>query len=157
MSLNTYLWKKGLEYIYEYSKFIIDNIQLRNKSAVVFDIDDTLFLRNGEIISEMALLLNYAYNKGFSIFIVTNRDNSDMSQNITFEQLVQSNLLQKIQAIYFRPHGTHDYYKSKIDGRKDIRENGYIIHMCVGDMACDVGQPLEDYAGIPIILPKLKY
>jgi len=140
---------------------ILNGLNLPEKPAIVFDIDDTLVfdsyssggMRSG-CIPEIIKIYNTAKSLNISPIIITNRGGVDNVVEITLELLKSCNITD-FASIYFRPvyhQEMNNPYKYKRAARQHATEqDNYNIVMSVGDQPWDVGE----YGGIPVKLPSL--
>ena len=140
---------------------ILNGLQLPEKPAIVFDIDDTLIfdsfsskgMRSG-CNYEIIKIYNTAKSLNISPILITNRPGIPNVVELTLELLKSCNI-EGFVSIYFRPaleHEMNNPYTYKTYARRHATEqDNYNIVMSIGDQPWDVG----DYGGIPIKLPSL--
>jgi len=124
----------------------IDHINQRDKiktHAAIFDIDDTILTEN-QIIKPIFELYQYALENNVYIIFITARDGSNMTQQITIDQLNSFGI--KYDLLYFRPPNMRDVKKYKKYARKNVVEVGYTPLFSIGDMYWDIGE----YGGLGI-------
>ena len=142
-------------------KLINDRDTSIKNYVAIFDIDDTILDRNGNIIESVFRLYKYALNNNIYIVFITARDGSSENKKITIEQLKHNNI--KYDLLYFLPPymkkdknvNREIVEKYKFYARKNVNECGYKALFSVGDMYWDVCSRWEkdnEYSGIPILL-----
>jgi predicted secreted acid phosphatase len=133
----------------------IKRIKTQNKTAVMFDIDDTLLEvienDNGRFILKpikpIINLLNECLKNDIIVIIITARDNIYRSQ--TIRDLNKWNI--KYSGLYCRQSPEQDYDNFKSDIKEHLFKNfGLKIVMSVGDNWIDI---IGDYSGFCIKLP----
>jgi predicted secreted acid phosphatase len=127
----------------------LSKIKIPVKSAIVFDIDDTLIKsRNGKGIVDVLRSYYLVKLSGIKPIIITER-------LYTWDVIGQTNKdLERFQIndpiIFFRPEGMEDYERYKLLTRKFITEKNYDIVMSIGDQPYDIGE----YGGHGIIVKR---
>lgn len=128
-------------------KCLIDSIDVKKNSVIVYDIDDTLLDRSGKPIPQIVNTYKYAKSKGLTPVIITARPAIRENIDITVKQLHDADIT-NYMSIYFRELDTTDIHNYKLLSRKDIHDRGYNVEMSIGDLQWDVGE----YGGIPYII-----
>lgn len=113
---------------------ILDNINYKENSTVVFDIDNTLII-NGIVKTKIVNIYRYFVRKGIYPYIITGRKSKPEIISYTQNQLDKINL--KYSGIYFRPLNSYDIAKFKQQARHDIIKKGKIIELSIGDKHWD--------------------
>lgn len=126
----------------------INNIKLTNNSSIVFDIDNTLIDKYGNLIRPVKYLYDYVKSKNINIFIVTARESTQQNILNTKLQLLSAGIT-GYKGLYLRHSNCYDisHYKEKV--RYVITQYGYNIIMSIGDQLHDIGK----YGGYGILLP----
>jgi predicted secreted acid phosphatase len=132
-------------------KDYIKNItNLPEKSAVMFDIDDTLLYVNKNKltpIKPIINLLNYCINKDLLILIITAREQKYREE--TIRDLNNNNIRYSFLYLRQSPKDDHDYFKSHV--KEELYNNyGITTILSVGDNYIDI---LGSYSGYGIKLP----
>lgn len=115
---------------------IINSINFKENSTVVFDIDETLLSNSGKPINITINIYNYLLSKGIKPYIVTARINSKYVIDLTQRQLANAGI-RNYKGIYFRPYYMNTR-KFKEKSRENITEElNEVIEMTFGDMDWD--------------------
>ena len=130
----------------------LDQIQLPNNAAVVFDIDHTLLDGAGNPIEPIVRLYNIVKNKRITPVIITARLGNQKGIEITQSQLSRSGI-DSYKFLYFLHPNKRDPVQYKRIARKNVHERGLYVVMSIGDEYWDIG----DYGGHGFIVPKCKY
>lgn len=128
-------------------KDIMDSINIKPNSIIVYDIDDTLIDRNGNLIIPIVNTFYYASLKGFKIALITARPGQEENIYLSMRQLKSLGLSNYV-TIYFRMPEKTDLWRYKTMARKNLFERGYQVEMSIGDMPWDMG----DYGGIGVLV-----
>lgn len=128
-------------------KDIIDSLSIKPNSMIVYDIDDTLIDREGQLIIPIVNTFHYALSKGLTIALITARPAFEENIRWTMDQLNSLNLSDYL-TIYFRPIEKNDIWRYKTMARKNLIDRGYNIEMSIGDMPWDMGP----FGGIGILV-----
>ena len=123
-----------------YGKSIIRNSNITNKTAVMFDIDDTL-ITNYSPIKPIIELCNYAKSNGIQVVIITARPGNEYNRIFTHKQLDDNGIM------YDKLFFVEPQYKKIAKQKLDM---DFIFS--VGDMPTDVD---GDYSGKSIKLKNL--
>ena len=124
---------------------ILERIPFNYGQAVVFDIDDTLITSDtNEIMSKTFNLFKYCVNKGYHVYIITARINTQRVINFTLQQLSSLGIT-GYKLIAFRDPNDLNVARYKMNARRVIPQD---IIMSVGDQEWDIGP----YGGIGIIV-----
>jgi predicted secreted acid phosphatase len=128
----------------------LENIKIKPKSAVMFDIDDTLLLvdkNNLKPINPIIDLLNYCITRDILIVIITAR--SDVYKKETINDLNRFGI--NYSYIYLRKSPEDDDINFKSREKQRLYENyGITILMSLGDQLTDI---VGDYSGYCLKLP----
>ena len=144
-------WLQEVVYISRYAIRYLDKLELPEKPAIIFDIDNTLLDSNFNMIKPVVILYNYAEMLGIFPVIVTSRESTEQVIQKTSEQLRDIGIVKKF--IYFRKPYRTDIWSFKRASRKNVEEHGYKIVMSVGDSMCDI---TNGYVGLGIKIPRFK-
>ena len=96
----------------DYGKRIIDETKITKKTAVMFDIDNTL-LHGPQPIKPMIELCNYAKSKNIKVIIITARPQMDYSQILTRKQLAKHGIM--YDQLFFCPAVQKKTLKESLD------------------------------------------
>ena len=128
----------------------LSKMKIEDKSAIIFDIDDTLIHSNGHRIDIMFFLFNYIKFLGIYIVIITSRIGSPENIEATLQQL-KFHGIQEVECIYFRNPFKFDCpFQFKEICRKSVYDTkGLTVIMSIGDQPWDIG----NYGGIGYLIP----
>jgi predicted secreted acid phosphatase len=134
------------------AKKYIKSIDLPDKAAIMFDIDDTLLYVNEKTdklipIKPIIDLLNYCINQDILVLIVTARDSKYRKQ--TVKDLNDNGI--RYSYLYLResPKDDHEYFKSYVKEQM-YKKHNIITVVSIGDQPIDV---IGDYSGYGLKLP----
>lgn len=119
---------------------VISDIDFDNKSAVVFDIDNTLLEqeRHGEYTKYVQNVFHYLINKGVAVFIITARSHH-IDIIISTIVSLQDNGLGNFKEIFFHDHiYGNNICLGKDANRSKIVNMGYDIKLAIGDNPWDM-------------------
>lgn len=136
--------KENLEKIKDFLK----DHPFESNDVAVFDIDETLIDKNGNLIEPVFDFYNFL-KKHIQIFIVTARPDYKMTIEYTRIQLHAFGITD-YKCIYFRKLTNTNIFKYKLLARKDICDQGNNIILSIGDKEWDIGE----YGGFGIIVKK---
>jgi len=144
--MQTNVYKRAANLAVKY----IDKTVIKPKSAVMFDIDDTLLFVNGNTlnpITPMIDLLNYCIIKDLLIVIITARSEDYRKQTIADLNKYGINY----SYLYLRksPQDDNSEFKSRQKERL-LTDYGIKILMSFGDQMVDI---IGDYSGYSLKLP----
>lgn len=114
----------------------LNSISITDNTAVIFDIDNTLINKYGQVIDEIASIYRHCLEQGIVIFIITSRPAVIESIDYTQNQLSQHNL-DGYKAIYFMKPTRIDVGLYKYNARKDVFSKGYKVIYSFGDLDTD--------------------
>ena len=132
-------------------KYLDKIVSFKDKSAVMFDIDDTLLFVNGDKLSPITPiidLLNYCITKDLLIIIITARSSNYRTETIKHLNKYGINY----SYLYLRksPQDDNDMnFKSRVK-QKLLNDHNITILMSVGDQMVDI---VGDYSGYCLKLP----
>jgi len=128
---------------------------LKEESAVVFDIDGTIIEDKyyspsniKQLVLPIYLFYKYCMEKNIPIFIITARPPDNGNDLATIRMLDKMDL--DMNRIYFCRRGI-DPMISKLDCRNDIRLLGYHLTLTIGDNLCDI----DSQEGVGILVKKI--
>ena len=128
---------------------LLTSLELGKNPCIIFNIDNTLIHEDGQLLSDIVNIYNYALQINIKIFIITNRNG--LSQEIIDNTLLElkNNNLGSYEAIYFKKYEQRND-SFKINSRKNIISKGYNIILCIGSTDTDI---YGEFTGIPIKIP----
>ena len=144
--MNKNVYKRAANLAIKY----IDKTVIKPKSAVMFDIDDTLlFVNSNKLtpISPMIDLLNYCIIKDLLIIIITARSEDYRKQTIT--DLNKHGINYSYLYLRKSPQDENNLFKSH-QKEKLLEEYGITILMSIGDQNVDIN---GNYSGYCLKLP----
>ena len=127
---------KVLQYI---EKNIIDSFNIMSfteKSAVIFDIDNTLIDKYGRLIEEIANIYKVCSQINLKIILITSRPATEESISNTENQLYSLQLKSHILIYFMKPNRT-DVGLYKFNARQDVFKRGYRVIYSFGDLDTD--------------------
>jgi len=139
----------ALENLANYILYTLDNLNIPEKSAFIFNIDNTLFDCAGNPNKQIIALYHAIKNRGLKIMIITSRKGDKKIIEQTKKELVFYGIT-GYHLLYFCPPSKKDLYRFKMLSRYNIHERGYTVVMSIGDEDWDIGP----YAGIGLRIPK---
>ncbi len=132
-------------------RYLDKMVYFKDKSGVMFDIDDTLLFVNGDKLSPitpMIDLLNYCITKDLLIIIITARSNEYRTE--TIKHLNKYGIDYSYLYLRKSPQDDNDpNFKSKVK-QKLLNDHKIKIIMSVGDQMVDI---VGDYSGYCLKLP----
>lgn len=126
----------------------LESIPMSSKSAIIFDIDDTLVDRSGNRIDPIYSVYQKALQLNLVVVLITSRQANPESIEYTLNQLNRLGIVGHSDLYMMQPH-VSDPYMFKTISRKDVWSKGYVVIASIGDMPWDVGE----YGGYSIRLP----
>jgi hypothetical protein len=142
-------FNKSIEKVCTRAKNVLSKLEVKQNSAIVFDIDDTLiYSKTGYLIKPVYDLYKYATNLDITPFIVTARISTPQNINYTKKEMANHDV--QFKYAFFRCEGVTDIPSFKLRCRERITSTGYSILMTVGDMNWDIS---GGYNGIGIKIP----
>ena len=144
------IWLDKLKSISIETINLLTSLELGKNSCIIFNIDNTLIHEDGQLLTDIVNIYNYALQLDIKIFIITNRNGS--SQEIIDTTLLElkNNNLNSYEAIYFKKYENRNDSSFKINSRKNIISKGYNIILCIGSTDTDI---YGEFTGIPIKIP----
>lgn len=113
-----------------------DSTKIKNKPAIIYDIDDTLIDIEGHGIMPIIATYKYAVEKGLTPIIITARPYFPYNVEHTLNQL-KNHGIDFFESIYFMDDGlSPDLYKHK--SREHVKSRGFDIYASVGDRLFDL-------------------
>lgn len=169
-------YDKELNEIYSEARKQVEKIKITNRSAAIFDVDDTA-LSNYEIskrldfgydyqivqdwvmkaklpaIKQTLEFYNYLKSKGVKLIFLTGRQSEEY--DATFRNLIETGYTD-FDTLIVRNERARKIGAAlfKSTTRKDLTEKGYDIILCVGDQLSDLEGA---YTGIKIKIPNYLY
>lgn len=144
------IWLNELKSISIETINLLTSLELGKNSCIIFNIDNTLIHEDGQLLTDIVNIYNYALQLDIKIFIITNRNGS--SQEIIDTTLLElkNNNLNSYEAIYFKKYENRNDSSFKINSRKNIISKGYNIILCIGSNDTDI---YGEFTGIPVKIP----
>lgn len=129
---------------------LLTSLELGKNPCIIFNIDNTPIHEDGQLLTDIVNIYNYALQLDIKIFIITNRNGS--SQEIIDTTLLElkNNNLNSYEAIYFKKYENRNDSSFKINSRKNIISKGYNIILCIGSNDTDI---YGEFTGIPVKIP----
>ena len=114
------IWLNELKSISIETINLLTSLELGKNSCIIFNIDNTLIHEDGQLLTDIVNIYNYALQLDIKIFIITNRNGS--SQEIIDTTLLElkNNNLNSYEAIYFKKYENRNDSSFKINSRKNI-------------------------------------
>ena len=144
------IWLNELKSISIETINLLTSLELGKNSCIIINIDNTLIHEDGQLLTDIVNIYNYALQLDIKIFIITNRNGS--SQEIIDTTLLElkNNNLNSYEAIYFKKYENRNDSSFKINSRKNIISKGYNIILCIGSNDTDI---YGEFTGIPVKIP----
>jgi predicted secreted acid phosphatase len=129
---------------------IVSNSDITDNPGVIFDIDNTLFDNDGNVIEQTLLFYKYLKMKNVNIFFITSRPGIEEGIKYTIDQLDSIGITKnQYESMYFIKPNKTDVFKFKLDARYSIFKRGFNIILSIGDNLSDIGE----YGGEGILVP----